>query len=79
MAYHPQWICDYYRSNVWELRRSTYYKRHPYQCGSCGRKKKLALHHLEYSGPWGDLRNRADWGKECQRQLKIDQLSAIEN
>jgi hypothetical protein len=69
MAYHPQWICDYYRSKVWELRRSTYYKRHHYQCGSCGRKKKLALHHLEYSGSWGDLRNPADWGKEPDQAL----------
>jgi hypothetical protein len=69
MAYHPIWICKYYESDLWALRRSTYYKRHPYQCSACGTKKKLALHHLAYSGPWGDLRNQSDWGKEPDEVL----------
>jgi hypothetical protein len=69
VAYHPEWIRAYYGSNIWRLRRSSYYKRHPYQCASCGTKKKLALHHITYSGPWGDLRNQTDWGKEPDQAL----------
>ena len=69
MAYHPEWIRAYYRSNTWRLRRSRYYKRHPYQCASCGTKTKVALHHVTYAGEWGDLRNQADWGKEPDQAL----------
>lgn len=69
MAYHPEWIRAYYRSNTWRLRRSRYYKRHPYQCASCGTKTKVALHHVTYAGEWGDLRNQGDWGKEPDQAL----------
>ena len=32
-----------------------------HQCFACGTCKRIALHHLDYPGPWGDLCNRADW------------------
>ena len=52
------------------LRVARYYKRHARRCASCGwRGKRIALHHLEYRGPWGDLRNQSDLGKEPDQAL----------
>ena len=68
--YHPEWTRAMYRSNGWRLRKSAYYKRHPYRCGACGRRKgPLHLHHIEYSGDGWDLRNQSDWRKEPDQAL----------
>jgi hypothetical protein len=66
---HPSWLRKYYHSNAWPLRKSRYYKRHTRQCAACGTYRRVALHHLEYWGEWGDLRNPADWGKEPDQAL----------
>lgn len=69
MAWHPDWLKAYYRSEVWAKRRKAYYRRHKRQCAACGTWKRVQLHHVEYEGPWGNLRNRFDWGKEPDRAL----------
>jgi hypothetical protein len=66
---HPPWLKRYYRSDEWTIRKRRYYSRHNRQCAACGTWRRVSLHHLEYWGPWGDLRNPADWGKEPDQAL----------
>jgi hypothetical protein len=70
MAYHPEWLKGYYHTKIWQERWKQYAKRHRRRCAAYGQvKKPIHLQHLEYSGPWGDLRNPADWGKEPDQTL----------
>lgn len=66
---HPEWLKRYYRSPDWSLRKALYYKSHRRQCAACGTFKRISLHHIAYSGDWGDLRNAADWGLEPDEVL----------
>jgi hypothetical protein len=66
---HPDWLRRYYRSPEWTFRKAHYYRVYKRQCEACWTWKRVALHHMEYQGPWGDLRSPADWGKEPDEVL----------
>jgi hypothetical protein len=69
MAYHPQYLRDSTPQRVGTEAQPI--RQAPLEEVRCMRPSEGAypLAHLEYRGPWGDLRNRADWGKEPDQSL----------
>lgn len=47
----------YIVSPLWEERRIKYFKKHKYQCQSCGVLRDIQLHHMEY----GNFGNEPDY------------------